>query len=203
MNRDLLNCQVDMSATWAALPNVPDDSGWPETVARTLSDGEMVQKTLATILRANHEDLIGVPKSHVIVGVWVPDRVTGEICGTLDVDLILPDPDGRQTSREEFRALIDPDSRTGIDVYARHLDDLDLPAGPTLLVREIIGVPIGGPGSERALQQNVIYNVFPPGCADSLQLTASTTDLHLGEVMEAGLERGARSLQVHLGHRAV
>lgn len=195
--RRIENCQFGLPTTWSSIPNQPNPTDWPDQVADLLADEGRAHKRLTKALRAGHAAIIDPPGSHMVIGVWVPDRSKGEICGMVFADVLDGDPPEHPVpTREYYRSLVDPDHRTGITVFGRKLDELDLPAGPTLLAREIIGRPLGL--GRKLVQHNVIYTVFPPGCTQALQITASTTDMPLGETLEIDLEQAMPSLTVSL-----
>ncbi|MGH3826452.1 MAG: hypothetical protein ACRDQX_04655 [Pseudonocardiaceae bacterium] len=145
---------------WASIPVLEGDPGWAQDAAALLSDGAQAQAALAARLERTHPELIADP--HLLLGVWVPDRSVPDIAGLMTVDWVLPD-EGQPLTLASYRGLIDPDRRSGHTVFGRHLDEVVVPAGPALLVREVIArrdsrwFPW-----RKALQENVIYTVFPP-----------------------------------------
>lgn len=191
--------RMDSIATWHQIPVVPDDSPWPEQVADALTEGEWAHCRVAENLRREHLGIIDEPESHMMAGIWVPEPQTGEICGLMFLDLIIPDAEGNPVTRDLYRALVEPDRRRGITVHERHLAELDLPAGPALLAREIIARPSGLLRWRRTVQENAIYTVFPVGSGDAVQFTCSTELLHRGEVMAADAAFAIGTLELELG----
>lgn len=182
--------------TWASIPVVEGEPGWAQDAAALLCDGEAAQAVLATRLERTHHELIADP--HLLLGVWVPDRAAPTVAGLMTVDWVLPD-EGRALNRASYRALIDPDRRSGHTVFGRHIDEVEVPAGEALLVREVIARRDSSRFPWRkALQENVIYTVFPPGCSDALELTFVTFSLELGDTLAADAAAVLDTLRVTL-----
>ncbi|MBV9013136.1 MAG: hypothetical protein JO272_14005 [Pseudonocardiales bacterium] len=182
--------------TWASLPVVEGDPGWTQDTAALLCDGEAVRVTLAAKLERTHPELIA--DLHLLLGAWVPDRSVPDIAGLMTVDWVLPD-EGRPLDRCYYRGLIDPDRRSGHTVFNRQVDEVEVPAGPALLVREVIARR-DSPWFpwRKTLQENVIYTVFPPGCSDALELTFVTFALDRGEELAADAAAVLDTLRVTL-----
>jgi hypothetical protein len=169
--------------TWASIPVVEGDPGWAQDAAALLCDGEAARAALAAQLERTHLELIADP--HLLLGVWVPDRSIPDVAGLMTVDWVVPD-EGRPLDRSYYRGLIDPDRRSGHTVFGRHVDEVEVPAGPALLVREVIARrDAHGFPWRKTLQENVIYTVFPPGCSDALELTFVAFALDRGEDLAA------------------
>lgn len=181
--RQMVDFDYAVPESWHTIPATPDTSGWERTVAGALCDGDENREVLEYRLRVAHPNLIS--DSHQHVAVWVPDRSVPEVAGVVFVDLVLPDP-GRGLDREYYRGLIDPDQRTWCTVFSRTVEDVELPAGPALLVREVIAQrePVGSDEAEMA-EEHTIYTVFPAGCSDALELMFWTPSLHLGADLAA------------------
>jgi hypothetical protein len=178
--------------TWAAIPEMESEPGWEKDVADLLCDTEQTQAALAALLKATHADLIA--DTHLLVAVWVPDRSVSEIVGLMTVDWILPE-EGQLLDISSYRDLVDSDPRRGLQALDRHIDEVEIPAGEALLVREVIARSDSRSFPQRtALQENVIYTVFPPGCSEALELTFSTFVLELAADAAAVLD----SLHVRL-----
>lgn len=195
---EIVRWRMDSIVTWHQVPVVLDSSPWPEQIAEALAEGEGARRRVAENLRCDHPGIIDPPGSHTMAGIWVPDRVTGEICGLMYLDLIVPGPDNQPVTRDGYRALVDPDRRTGLRVIERHLDEVDMPAGPALLAREIIARSNGRMRWRQHVQENVIYTVFPPGSCDAVQFTCTTTDLSRGETMAADAQVAMETLHLVL-----
>ncbi len=130
--------------------------------------------------------------------MWVHDRARPEVKGLMAVDWILPD-EGRALTRDYYRSLIDPDRREGVIVVGRVVDEVNVPAGPALLVQEVIARRASRFPWRKIRQQNVIYTVFPPGCSDAIELTFSTPDADLGDQLTADAASAMDSFRVSLG----
>jgi hypothetical protein len=194
------SCELSTPDTWASIPVIEGDPGWAQKAAALLCDGEpaqAAQAALAARLERTHPELI--TDLHLLLGVWVPDRSVPDLAGVMTVDWVLPD-EGQLLDRRYYRSLIDPDRRRGHIVFSRQVDEVDVPAGPALLVREVIArraspwLPW-----RRTLQENVIYTVFPPGCSDALELTFITFALDRGEDLTADAATMLETLRIVLG----
>ena len=185
MNRLAPLGSYELSAldTWASIPVTESDPGWAQDAAALLCDSDAARAALTARLERTHPELI--TDLHLLLGVWVPDRSVPEVAGLMTVDWVLPD-EGRPLDRCYYRGLIDPDRRRGHTVFNRQVNEMEVPAGPALLVREVIArrdspwLPW-----RKTLQENVIYTVFPPGCSDALELTFVTFALDRGEELAA------------------
>jgi hypothetical protein len=193
--RQLDDFELSAPDTWAPLPDEPR-SGWCQDAAEQLCDGKGARATLARRLQCLQPRLTDV--SHLLVAVWVPHRASPKVAGLLYVDRVVPA--GRvRIDREWCRNLIEPDPRSGARVFAHYVDDVDLPAGPGLLVSEIVAEPASRwfPWSKE-VRENLIYIVFPPGCSDALKLTFSAKE-EFGERMEVEAAATMDTLTVSLG----
>lgn len=192
----LRNFGISPGVGWASIPlTETDDPAWANAVAGKLCEGERTQKKLAERLFRGHRDLLaGEP--HQLLAVWVPRPAVPSVEGFLAVDWMLPD-EGHRLTRDYYRSLVEPGIRVGVQTYGRILEELELPAGPTLLAQEVIGRG-GGILRRQTLQQNSIYTVFPPGCSDALQVTFATMDLSLGDVMATDAVGAMETLRIIL-----
>ncbi len=193
--RQLDDFELSAPDTWAPLPDEPQ-SGWDQDAAEQLCDGKGSRATLARRLQRLQRRLTDVP--HLLAAVWVPDRASPKVAGLLYVDRV--SPAGRvRIDREWCRNLIEPDLRSGVRVFAHYVDDVDLPAGPGLLVSEIIAEPASRwfPWSKE-VRENLTYIVLPPGCSDALMLRFSAVE-ELGERLEADAAATMATLTVSLG----
>ncbi len=183
--------------TWCLIPTVADDSGWERQVADQLCEGGDNRVLLESRLHRGHPMLISEP--HQELGVWVPRRDVPEVVGVLLVDLVLGD-EGHELRRDFYRGLIDPDPRTWCTVLSRHIEDVEVSAGPALLVREVI-VQHQPPGSgeDEIVEEHAIYTVFPPGCTDALELMFWTSALEFGDYMVADAAAIVDTVTVTLG----
>lgn len=182
--------------TWCPIPTRALDSGWEAIAAERLCDGEDNRGLLADRLRETHPTLIEDP--HQDLAVWVPDRETPQVAGVMLADLLASEP-GHPADREHYRALIDPDPRTWCVVYSQSIEDVDLAAGPALLVREVISKRGSmEPGDGEMLEEHVIYTVFPASCSQALQLTFWSPALELGEILAEDAAAMAETLSITL-----
>lgn len=164
MNATITNCTMSCPDGWAPLPaTVPYPDGWTEDwdaeVAAQLAPGKVSR--LRKALRRLHPGLTAEP--HQMVGIWVPDPDHGEIAGHVVLDWLLGEP-GQPVTREYYRTLIEPDQRT-LTVFARTIDDINLPAGPALQIQEVVAPSPSGP-----LEERLEYVVFPPGVQEAVDV---------------------------------
>jgi hypothetical protein len=196
--RPIADFQLAPPATWASIPIAPQEGSWPLDVGRRLCDEETKAKRLAIGLAAAHTDLLG-REAHAMAAVWVPDRAAGQLEGVLTVDWVLPDP-GAALTRDYYRQLLAKAKRAGVEILAQRLDEVDLPAGPALRVRERTSRSTGRLFSRRqAVFECVLYTVLPPEISDALLLTFSTTALDLGDALAADADVSLPTLNVLLG----
>ncbi len=186
-------------ATWHAVPTVFDTGPWPEEVAAQLCDEGPARDSLAERLRATHKSIIGREHGSDLAGIWVPDRTTGVVHGLMYLDLVLTAECAPPPTREWARARLEADDSGGY-VYSSYVDDVDLPAGPALAVREIVAERSGRFKLRRTLEEKAIYLVFPPGAGEALRFLATTLDLHLGEDLAAGAAAIVETLRVELSN---
>ncbi|MDQ4020050.1 MAG: hypothetical protein M3257_00060 [Actinomycetota bacterium] len=192
----LVSVQLSTPVTWASLPVTDPELGWVDRTAALLADADDVRAELAAILEQARPELLTEPL--LALAVWVPDRSVSAVTGLLTVDWIEPD-EGRALTRDYYRSLIDPDRRRGHTAFGRAVDDVEVPAGPALLVQEVISRPDRSSFPARSKpQENVIYTVFPPGCREAIELTFATPALHLGDALAADAATVVETLRVNL-----
>ncbi|MPZ66618.1 MAG: hypothetical protein GEU83_14275 [Pseudonocardiaceae bacterium] len=187
----------DLSApdTWLPLPH-EGPLGWTHIAAERLCDGGRTRAKLARRLERLQPTLTADP--HLMVEVWVPDRASPRVAGLLFVDWVVPDG-GLRIDREYYRGLIEPDRRSGVRVFAHYVDDVELPAGPAVLVSEIIAEPTSRWFPLRKdVREKLTYVVFPHGCSDALKLTFTAAE-EFGEKLEADATSVMNTLTVSLG----
>lgn len=174
--------------------------GEEPAVAEKLCDGQETRAELAERLRIVRPELR--PEDFVRVAVWVPRRDTSEIAGVLRVTLLGPEEgdEGKPSSRDYFRSLLEPDERTWCTVFSRDIEEIEIPAGPTLFVREIM-TRHKPPESEEdeTVTDDTSYVVFPPGSQDALNFSFQTSALELGAEMVADAAWMMDTLEVTLG----
>lgn len=158
-------CDMHCPAGWKPVPPmIPYPAGWTAdwdaTVAAELAPRKV--RRLRKALRRLQEELAADP--HQMIGVWVRDPDSGEIAAHVTLDWLVPQP-GEIVSRAYYRSLLEPDRRTGITVFDRRIDDIDVPAGPALQIQEIVA-----PAPRGAVQERLKYVVFPPECNEAISV---------------------------------
>ncbi|MPZ66621.1 MAG: hypothetical protein GEU83_14290 [Pseudonocardiaceae bacterium] len=192
----LQSYELSIPDTWASIPVTTAEPGWAQEAAVQLCDGEQERADLAAALERSHPDMVANQPD--ALWVWVPDRTVPNWSGMMTMTWLTPDNTWR-LDRATYRELIEPDHRSGVSAMERVIADVDLPAGDALLVREIVE------RSEstmlpwrKALQENVIYALFPAGSFDALQFMFSTMALHLGDVLADDAAAVLKSVRVTL-----
>jgi hypothetical protein len=90
--------------------------------------------------------------------------------------------------------------RAGVEILAQRMDEVTLPAGPALRIRERTARSSGKLFSRRKdVYECVMYTVFPPDSRDALTLTFATDALDLGDAMVEEADAMVPSLNVLLG----
>jgi len=196
--RPIADFQIHLAPAWAKIPVAPEDTDWAIRVADELCDDEGLKKRLAFGLKRALSNLLG-PKPHVLAAVWVPERSRGDAEGVLTVDWIGPDP-GARLDLPYYRRLVETTKRAGVEILEQKLEEVTLPAGPALRIRERTARSSGKLFSRRKdVYDCVMYTVFPPDSRDALTLTFSTDALNLGDAMVAEADAMVPSLNVLLG----
>ncbi len=184
---------LSLPRRWLTLPQ-QGAPGWAQEGAARLSYGR--RDKLARVLERVQPELTAEP--HLMVGVWVPAPTSPEVVGMLTVDRIVP-PEGQRVDREHYRALIEPDHRRKVTVFGRYIDDIEVPAGPALLVTEVVGQPRSRWRPwDKMIGQSFIFTVFPQGCSEALQLAFSTSVVELEDALHADAVATMDSLTVTL-----
>lgn len=184
---------LSLPGRWLTLP--PQGApGWAQEGAARLSYGR--GDKLARVLERVQLDLTAEP--HLMVGVWVPAPTSPEVVGMLTVDRIVP-PEGQRVEREHYQVLIEPDDRQKVTVFGRYIEEIEVPAGPALLVTEVVGQPRSRWRPwDKMIGQNFIFTVFPPDCSEALQLAFSTSVVELQDALQADAVATMDSLTVTL-----
>lgn len=182
---------IDLAApdTWHPVPHpVPD--GWSAALAADLVQDEDTRLALQLQVGLLAEEISRV--EHLAAGVWIPDPSNGVACGAVAVDLVVADA-REDLTRDRLREAVRQADRPEIVTHLRTFEDLDLPAGPALLCREIVGAVPNG-----EVEEHLIFTVFPPGASEALELTFVSSHLELGEQFEEDAAAIAENLQVRL-----
>jgi hypothetical protein len=196
--RPIADFQLTLPPAWAKIPVKPEDSDWTVRVANYLCDDEGLRRRLAVGLKRANRDLLG-PDPPVLAAVWVPDRTVGDPQGMLTVDWAGPDP-GVRLDLPYYRGLVETTPRAGVEILEQKMDEVTLPAGPALRIRERTVRSSGKLFSRRKdVYECVIYTVFPPECRHSLVLTFATDAVDLGDKMVEQADAMVPSLNVLLG----
>lgn len=184
--------RIAASEAWVALPldaDAPD--GWPQPLADQLGlQEEAARNRFVSEAVLMRPALVADP--HLSVAVAVPEAASGAIAATMSLDLLTGDPE-HPADLDSFYALVVPDTRPWLHVYEQVVERTEVPAGPALVVRETVARR-RLPGLPRYPEEHVVWTVFPPGCADALQLTLATDHLHLGDDLAVSARECAESL---------
>lgn len=130
-------------------------------------------------------------------GVWVPDRTSGEVCGSLVAELLVgvpagPDPVGamlagwgRPTRRE--------DKRRGVRTLEAGVARTEVPAGPML-----VETRTWADATSKLVTSTIVCTVVPPGSTEAFSVEFATTIPSMREALvdEAGVIFGHVELEV-------
>lgn len=184
---------VQSPPTWGALPLERSRGLGGKRVRRALADlaadlttGPEGASHCEQQLLFAHDALIEEP--HLGVAVWVPDPVSGLICGTLVVDHLVHDEDDGVARPDRFESELRATAEKRTDLVRIDISRSRLSAGEVVLTRSLAVAP------DDKLDERVTYTVFPDACRDAIQLDFSTPDLHLFEALAAEAELIAHSL---------
>lgn len=158
-------CDMNCPSGWAPIPaSVPYPEGWDADWDAALAEELAPRKArrLRKAVRRLQQQLTTEPQQ--MIGVWVREPDSGEITGHVTLNWLLPGP-GEIVTRDYYRSLLEPDRRTGITVFARNIDDIDVPAGPALQIQEIVA-----PAPRGAVEERLKYVVFPPDCDEAISV---------------------------------
>lgn len=186
---------LSLPRRWLWLPQESAPEWAQEGAARLSGDPKRRDKLAQELEKVAPELTAG---AHLMAGVWVPGATSPKVAGMVTVDRIVP-PEGQRVDREHYRALIEPDHRKKVTVFGRYIDEVEVPAGPVLLVTEVVGQPRSRWRPwDKMIGQNSIFTVFPPGCSEALQLAFSTSVVELQDALQADAGATLETLTVTL-----
>lgn len=149
-----------------------------DEVAAALADGEAAQarvrQAVAEFDRAPVEGML------LQLGVWVPDRSTGETVASLHVELLV----GGATRDEFLRSVEKPPRQRAAKVFQYNASPAETNAGPAVVVAHAIAPRRGG-----QVVLTYEWNIFPTGASESMLLSFSTP---LSAVADAMGEQSAK-----------
>ena len=181
---------------------------WP--IYRTPNVDELVEKAAdgpeaqAVVRHAvNGLDALCRDGAFYFAALWVPDRSTGEVVATGQLELATG-PLDRDASRDELLALAQAfRSQRGFKVFDRSVVSLELPAGPafgavTVLAETGRGL-FGRAQRPAPVETRVEITVVPPGSSDVLCLAVRAFDSNLIGALSGQARSIAESIVVVIG----
>lgn len=168
-----------------------------DAVAADLADGSDAQARVRESVLALDG---GLPAQAALftVGLWVPDRTTGEVCGALVAQLLVDvpageDPVGAMLASTSGAPGRREQKRLGIRVLESGADRTEVPAGPTL-----VETRTWADTSSKAVTSTIVCTVVPAGATEAFSVEFSTTvpGLHDALTDQAGVILGHLDLEV-------
>lgn len=199
--RPLAAWDIAAPPTWGGLPLVPLDDADPYAAQLVRAELEATAADLTTDVEAQ-ERLLGeltriqptvAHEGLALLAAWVPDPIAGVIMGMMTAELMA---DAQGCPMAQFRAELRPEPVDGGSVLRFDVDEVELPAGPALLIDAL--------GSDEAgdVHASVRFVCYPPGASEAVILTFDTTALHLSEELVADAWAVARSMVLELAEGA-
>ena len=136
----------------------------------------------------------------VRAGLWVPDRVTGEVTATVQLELRRGPMDRDASWSEEFEHAKAFTSQRGFKIFDRAVEPMTVKAGPAIGEVTVLAERRGRllARSSGSVAQ-VEITVFPPGCSEVLCLRTITAEQGLLEALSQEARAMAESLTVVVG----
>jgi hypothetical protein len=139
----------------------------------------------------------------VRAGLWVPDRTTGEVVATAQLELRTGPLDRDASWSEQLEQAKSFTSQRGFKIFDRAVEPMTVKAGPAIGEVTVLAERRGrllARSSGPDLAQ-VEITVFPPGCSEVLCLRTITAEQGLLEALGQEARAMAESLTVVVGPR--
>jgi hypothetical protein len=193
--RAIVDFRIGHPDDWVGLPlgGVTSLRDWADEAAGTVTETAAARRRASVQL---HDMTVEMAReTPIVAAAWVPDPQGGDVAAVMRAVLIADDG---PVTLERYRALIEPDPRSGVKVLGeRDISELDLVAGRTLLVREQVARGRLFP----QVEEHLIYTVFPSGCDEAVDITFSSPYLALGPRLSEDAELMMGSLEIDVGDR--
>ena len=141
----------------------------------------------------------------VRAGLWVPDRTTGEVVATAQLELRCGPMDRDASWSEEFEHAKAFRSQRGFKIFDRAVAPMTVQAGPAFgevtVMAERRGRLLARSSGPDLVEAQVEITVFPPGCSEVLCLRTITAEQGLLEALAQEARAMAESLTVVVGPR--
>ena len=141
----------------------------------------------------------------VRAGLWVPDRVTGEVTATVQLELRTGPLDRDASWSEQLEQAKSFTSQRGFKIFDRAVEPMTVQAGPAIGEVTVLAERRGrlltrSPGRD-LVEARIEITVFPPGCSEVLCLRTITAEQGLLEALSQEARAMAESLTVVVGPR--
>jgi len=193
--RAIVDFRMGRPPEWVGLPVEGGDAlrEWAVTAAEEVTTTEPARQRAASQL---HDWAVELRRDNpAVAAVWVPDPEAGDVAAVMRIVLVVDDG---PLTLQRYRDVIEPDQRHGVEVLGqREITEIDVPAGPTLCVKE----RVARGRLFRDVEEHVIYTVFPPDSDEALDVAFSTPYLSLAPQLIEDAELMVSSLRVEVGSR--
>jgi len=141
----------------------------------------------------------------VRAGLWVPDRTTGEVVATAQLELRCGPMDRDASWSEQLEQAKSFTSQRGFKIFDRAVEPMTVQAGPAIGEVTVLAERRGrlltrSPGRD-LVEARIEITVFPPGCSEVLCLRTITAEQGLLEALSQEARAMAESLTVVVGPR--
>jgi anti-sigma factor RsiW len=142
-------------------------------LGEALADGAAAQARVGGAVRAF--DASPGEGRVVELGVWVPDRATGEPWAQAQIELLTSPPDSPMTADAFLAAVLETPRHRGAKVFHYDTAPAETNAGPAVVVTHTIARRrAGGLLTSGPILTSIEWTIFPPGSFESVQVTFST-----------------------------
>ncbi|MDM8084499.1 hypothetical protein QUV83_06975 [Cellulomonas cellasea] len=164
MTQQIVGWKLGVSPTWGGWQpgEVPVDA---DAVAERLADGPAAQDRVRAAVQAVDAEMREAKAALLQLGVWVPDRSTGEVYGTMVLELRVDAP-----SAADFLAAVrKPPRDRSVKVFHHDSAAAEVDAGPAVVVTRA-----QADRKTRVVLNEIEWTVFPPGATDAVQIVFGT-----------------------------
>lgn len=189
MTQQIVGWTLGVSPTWG---------GWrpghgaedAEGVAQRLADGPAAQDRVRAAVMAFDAGARDVAASVLQLAVWVPDRSTGEVYGTMALELRV----GVTTPADYLASVRKPARDRRVKVFHHDSAPAEVEAGPAVVVTRA-----QADRGSRVVLNEIEWTVFPPGSSEALQLAFGTPVAEFAQALADESAAAVNRLSVTLG----
>jgi hypothetical protein len=136
--RQVAEYRVKPPPTWASVPTMPQEGQWADPVAALLCADEAARSDLARRLESVHTEMLN-GRQPLPMALWAPQPEIPAVLGAMRIELIVQGS-GPLPTLENYRHLVENRShKREAEQLEQRLEEVDLPAGLTLMERQLIG----------------------------------------------------------------